>query len=109
MVRVKGAGQELGTKQVEVVVDGENLNFGVKMGYVCHQEAPGDSPQGLVLNDLEGLNAGRAGVGEPDGSRVGENRLNEGLIGKEQGLFLVAPRGASQGLDDVQPLRAPCC
>ena len=87
-----------------MVTDREDLGFRMKVGYVRHQEAPGDSSEGLVLDGLEGLYAGRTGVREPDGSSIGDDGFNKGLVGEQQGLLLVAPGGTSQGFQYVKAL-----
>ena len=51
---------------------------------------------GLVLLDLEFFGVGRGEVREPGGAGIGKNWANKGVVGEEEGFFLVAPGGASQ-------------
>lgn len=55
---------------------------------------------GLVLLDLEFFGVCRGEVREPGGAGIGENWANEGVVGEEEGFFLVAPGGASQTFKD---------
>ena len=57
-VRVEGTGKELGAEEGEVVMDGENLGFIVKMVNGTHLHAACGNAEGRVLNSLEFLNLG---------------------------------------------------
>ena len=73
----------------------EEFSFGVEVALRGHLEGASADSEGLVLDSLEFEDAGRRGVGEPDGSGVGENRTDEGAEGGEHGLLLETPGGAS--------------
>ena len=60
--------------------------------------------EGGILNDLELGNIGGGCVGEPDRGGVAEEGVYEGLVGCYNGLFLLAPRGASEGFQEREPL-----
>ena len=99
---LEGAGKELGAEEGEVVVDREGEGFGVKMVNGTHLHAAGGYAEGRILDALEFQNGGRGSVGEPNWGSVGEQGANEGLVGDEEGLFLLAPRGASKSTEDVE-------
>ena len=68
----KGAKEELGAEEGEVVVDGEDLGLRVQVIPRGHPQRPSGYPKGGVLNPLELEHSRGWGVGKPDGSGVGE-------------------------------------
>jgi len=56
--------------------------------------------EGLVLEDLEFVNVVFGGVREPNRAGIGGDGAEEGVVGGEEGLLLVAPFGASQTFED---------
>ena len=54
------------------------------------------------MDDLEFGYGGGGSVREPGGGGVGEKGSNKGFIGKEEGFFMLAPAGASQGSDNIE-------
>ena len=58
--------------------------------------------KGLVLEDLEFAYVIIGGVRKPDRKGIGGNRTEEGVVGGEESLFLVAPFGASQTFKDFK-------
>ena len=46
-----------------------------------HLMGSGDYSEGLILDDLKRLDIGLTGGGEPDGGCVGEDGLDEGIVG----------------------------
>jgi len=70
--RDEGAGEELGTEEGEVVFDGEDLGFCVKMVGICHLHTAGGYSEGGVLEGLKLLDIGGGGVWVPYGGSVRE-------------------------------------
>ena len=80
----KGAGQELGGQEGEVVINSEGLGFCVKVVNACHLHAAYCSTEGSILEGLDtfdcGGRVGGCGVGggvdggnrEPDRGTIGE-------------------------------------
>ena len=68
----KGAGEELGTKEGEVGVHGEDLGLSVKMVDSGHLHAPRGYSEGVILEGLEPTNGSGGCVGEPGGGGVSE-------------------------------------
>ena len=66
--------------------------FNAASGYV--------NAEGRVLDNLEFLNWGWRGVGEPNGSCIHEKRPDKGHIGDKCGFLLLTPVGTSRGLED---------
>ena len=91
----ESAGQELGAKQGEMIVDGNCLSFCVEVVYWCCFYAAGCYTEGSVLEGLEFLDGGRGGVWMPDGGSISEERPDEGFVCDDEGLLLLAPAGAS--------------
>ena len=60
-----------------------------------------DEPHSRVLDELELLYVGRFAVWEPDGCRVAHDRFDECLVRDEQSLAVMAPRGATDCLQEV--------
>jgi hypothetical protein len=58
--------------------------------------------EGLVLEDLEFVNVVFGGVREPNRTGIGGDGAEEGVVGGEEGLLLVAPFGASQTFKDSE-------
>ena len=56
--------------------------------------------EGLVLEDLEFINVVFGGVEKPDRTGIGGDGAEEGVVGGEESLLLVAPFGASQTFED---------
>ena len=54
------------------------------------------------MNGLEFGYGRRGGVREPGRGGVGEKGSNKGFIGKEEGFFMLASDGSSQGSDNVE-------
>ena len=59
------------------------------------------------MDPLEFEDSRGRGVGEPDGGGVGKKGTDEGLIGNEEGLQLLAPVLASQSFDDTDFVLGP--
>ena len=72
-----------------------------------HLQRPSGYPEGRILDPLEFEDSRGRGVGEPDGSGVGEEGTDEGLVGDEEGLQLLPPVLASQGLHDADFVLGP--
>ena len=70
--RDEGAGEELRTEEGEVVFDGEDLGFCVKMVGIRHLHTAGGYSKGAVLKGLKLLDIGGGGVGEPYGGSICE-------------------------------------
>ena len=70
--RDEGTGEKLGTKEGEVVADGEDLGFCVKMVGIRHLHTAGGYSEGGILEGLKLLNIGGGGVGVPDGGSIRE-------------------------------------
>ena len=98
----EGTSKGLGAEEGEVVVDGKGKGFGVKMVNGTHLHAAGGYAEGRILNTLEFLNGGGGRVGEPDWGSVGKKGTDEGLESDEEGLLLLAPKGASKGSQNVE-------
>ena len=104
----EGTKKELGTEEGQVVLDGENLGLCLKMALGGHLQRPSGDPEGSVLDPLE-LEDSRVGrVGEPDGGGIGEEGADEGFICDEECFFVLAPAGASQGLENVEAGGGSC-
>ena len=58
VVRVEGVGQKLSTKEVKVVLDREDLGLGMEVGNTGHEQTASDGSEGLILDELEGLEIG---------------------------------------------------
>ena len=56
--------------------------------------------EGGILNDLEFGDIGGGCIREPDWGGVAEEGVYETLVGFYDSLFLVAPRGASEGFQE---------
>ena len=56
--------------------------------------------EGRVLDNLEFLNCGWWGVGEPNGSYIHEKGPDKGHIGDKCGFLLLIPVGTSRRLED---------
>ena len=72
----KGAEEELGTEEGEMVVDGEDLGLRVKMVMGGHPQRPSGDSEGGVLDPLEFEDSRGRCIGEPDGGSVGEQGAN---------------------------------
>ena len=59
-----------------MVLDGEDVSFGVEMGNVGHEQTSRYCSEGLILDNLYGLQVSGADMREPDGSCVGEDWFN---------------------------------
>ena len=98
----ESAGQELGAKQGEMIVDGNCLSFCVEVVYWCCFYAAGCYSKSTILSPLEpGYGCLRC-VGEPDGCGIGEDGSNEGPVGDDYCFFLLAPVGASKCSEDIE-------
>ena len=76
-----------------MVAEGQGVGFLVEMvGWGALVTAGGDA-QSFVLRSLHFGQVGVSDVGGPDGGSVIQDRAAERLIGKEKGLFVLAPRG----------------
>ena len=87
-----------------MVIDGKNLGLRVKMVLRGHLQRPSGDPEGRILDLLE-FDYSRVGdIGEPDGSSVVEKGADEGFVGDEEGLLLLAPGGTSNDLKDSESI-----
>ena len=85
-----------------MVINWENGSFCVKMPNGGHLHATGGYSEGGILNCLEFLDVGGFTVGEPDRGSIGEKGSDEGFESDYEGLFLLAPVGASKSTEDVE-------
>ena len=63
-----------------------------------------DDAHCCVLDALQALDVGGGGVGKPNRTGVGEEGLKNGFVSCEQGLLIVSPSGACQGLEHLESL-----
>ena len=100
----KGAKEELGAEEVEVVLDGKELGLRMKMAGGGHLQRPSSDAEGGILDPLELEDSRGGGIGVPDGSGVGDDGSDEGFVGGEEGFPLLAPVGASKGFEDIESI-----
>ena len=72
-------------------LDRKDIGLCVKMSNSGHPHAAGRYAEGSVLEGLEFLDGGGGSIREPDGAGVCEEGSNEGLVGDDKGLLLLAP------------------
>ena len=53
----------------------------MEVGYAGHEVTAGYNPEGLVLDDLKGLDVAFAGGREPYWSCIGDDGFDEGVVG----------------------------
>ena len=82
---------------VEVVMDGQDLGFCVKMVNGTHLHTAAGYAEGGVLDTLQFLDGGGGGVGEPNGGGVGEEGGDEGFVCEDEGLLALSQRKYQQG------------
>ena len=67
----KGAGQELGRQEGEVVINSEGLGFCVKVVDACHLHAAYCSTEGSILEGLDTFDCGGGGLKEVETEALG--------------------------------------
>ena len=77
------------------------MGFCVKMVNSAHLHAASGYTEGRILNGLKFKDGRGAGVREPDGGGVGEKGADEGFVSDEECFLVLAPAGASKGLEEV--------
>jgi hypothetical protein len=70
----------------------------------CGFQTAGDESHGLVLDGLKFGNVRWLAVGEPDCGCKAENGFHKCLKGQQESLLVVAPRGSTDCLHQVQAL-----
>ena len=99
---LKGTGKKLGGEEGEMVAHRKDLGLCVKMVDGAHLHAASSDAEGGILDTLEFLNGGGGRVGEPDWGSISKEGTDEGFESDEEGLLLLAPKGASKGSQNVE-------
>ena len=99
----KAAGEELGREKGKVIFDWEDGCLCVKVLSTGHLHAASRYAEGRVLESLQSIDVVGFDVGEPGRGRICDEGSNEGFIGDDEGLFLLAPVRASKSTEDVEP------
>ena len=105
----QGTREKLGAKLGKVVGQGQGFGFRVEVLYVGLEERACGVAEGLVLNTLELLYVCSAGGGEPYWGGVGDDGLEDGFVGEEDGLLVLAPGCPSEGLEDLETTGCSGC
>ena len=106
MRAAEGASQKLAGKHFGVRGNWEHPAFRMEMLPRRHLVAACGETQSRVLDVLESLKRGRFHIPRPDRGRVIHLGPDEGFVGDNQRLGVLAPGSAGQGLHDPEALRA---
>ena len=106
MRAAEGASQKLAGKHFGVRGNWEHPAFRMQMLPRRHLVAACGETQSRVLDVLESLKRGRFHIPRPDRGRVIHLGPDEGFVGDNQRLGVLAPGSAGQGLHDPEALRA---
>ena len=99
---LEGAGEELGGKEGEVVIDREGLSFSVKMLDGRHLHTSTGGAEGVVLDYLEFGDVGWGCIGVPYGGGIKEKGADYGFVGEGDCFELLAPGCASKCSEDIE-------
>ena len=100
-------GSKLLAEHPQVHLHRQQLRFALQVGLAGHLMASNYYPHRCILDPLQFFDVSGGGVGEPDGASVGEEGLEDGFVSGEEGLFAVAPCGASEGLQHLKAASLP--
>ena len=84
--------------------DLHDLRLHVQVVYRGHHRASCGYAKGGILYYLELANICGGYIWEPDWGGVTKKGVNKGLICSNEGLLLLAPCGASEGLQEREPV-----
>ena len=99
----EGSEEVLPAEQGEFMLNRQEFRLVVEVVLGRHEDGPGGDSEGGVLHCLEGLEGTGTGVGEPDWGGIGNEGLDEGFVGDQQGFPRLSPTDAGQGSHDVEP------
>ena len=94
----------LSADHVEMFLHFKDLGLRVQVVHCGGHVTSGCNAKGRVLDGLELFDGGWTGIRDPDGSRVGEGGVDYGFVCGDQGLFLLAPVGTRESLEDGESL-----
>jgi hypothetical protein len=95
VTRAEATGQVLRTRHGQVLGHRHQLGFSMQVFDGGSLVANRDEAHGRILDYLQLLDVRRRSVWVPDRTREVKDRLDKGLERQEEGLFVVAPRGAA--------------